>query len=109
MSAQSTADPHRSNAYNIFILVLTVFSLALMVLQLLPLTEETHTLVSTYDNVVCIVFLFDFFLHLARAPSKKDYFIGERGWLDLIGSSRPLDSSGLPRSSALPESAAWRE
>ena len=86
MSAQSTADPHRSNAYNIFILVLTVFSLALMVLMILPIDEATFTLASTYDNLICIVFLFDFFLNLSQSPSKKDYFIGRRGWLDLLGS-----------------------
>ncbi len=31
-----------SNAYNIFILVLTVLSLAVMVVMLLPLSDATH-------------------------------------------------------------------
>jgi voltage-gated potassium channel len=86
MAAQSTTVPEHSNAYNIFILVLTVFSLALMVLMILPIDEQTFTLVNKYDNLICIIFLFDFFLNLIQSPSKKDYFIGRRGWLDLLGS-----------------------
>jgi voltage-gated potassium channel len=86
MSAQSTTVQHHSNAYNIFIFVLTIFSLALMVLMLLPIDEQTFTLVNKYDNLICIVFLFDFFLNLIQSPSKKAYFIGRRGWLDLLGS-----------------------
>ena len=34
------------NAYNIFILVLTIFSLAIMVLLLLPVTPEEHDLLT---------------------------------------------------------------
>lgn len=75
-----------SNSYNIFILVLTIFSLGLMVLQLLPLDDETRQLVTVYDNVVCIVFLLDFAINLAAAKPKRAYLIGKRGWLDLLGS-----------------------
>lgn len=75
-----------SNAYNIFILVLTVLSLGIMVVLLLPLDDATIGLLSFYDNLICIVFLFDFALNLRAAPKKSDYFIRERGWLDLLGS-----------------------
>jgi voltage-gated potassium channel len=82
-----TASPQRhSNAYNIFILVLTVLSLAVMVVLLLPISEPTRQLLSYYDNMICIIFLIDFFVNLSRAPKKSDYFIHQRGWLDLIGS-----------------------
>ena len=74
------------NAYSIFILVLTVFSLVLMALLLLPLDRETRILVQTYDNAVCVIFLFDFAFNLLGAGSKRAYFIGARGWLDLLGS-----------------------
>jgi voltage-gated potassium channel len=36
--------------------------------------------------VICIVFLYDFFSNLSRASPKRKYVIGERGWLDLLGS-----------------------
>ncbi len=81
-----------SNAYNIFILVLTVLSLAVMVVMLLPISEPTLHLLSVYDNVICVIFLIDFYLNLRGASKKSDYFIKERGWLDLLGS---IPSLGL--------------
>ena len=84
--AESPTVPQHSNAYNIFILVLTILSLAIMVVQLLPIDEATYSLLNVYDNVVCVIFLFDFFLNLTNSPSKREYFIGRRGWLDLLGS-----------------------
>ena len=39
-----------------------------------------------YDNLICVIFLIDFFLNLRGAAKKSDYFIGQRGWLDLLGS-----------------------
>jgi voltage-gated potassium channel len=85
--AQPTASPRRhSNAYNIFILVLTVLSLAVMVVMLLPLSEATLRLLQVYDTLICVIFLIDFFLNLRGAPKKSDYFLRQGGWLDLLGS-----------------------
>jgi voltage-gated potassium channel len=75
-----------SNAYNIFILVLTLLSLGIMVVLLLPLSEATLQLLTVYDNVICVIFLIDFALNMRGAAKKSDYFIGQRGWLDLLGS-----------------------
>jgi voltage-gated potassium channel len=36
--------------------------------------------------LICVVFLFDFTLNMTRSSPKRDYFIGRRGWLDLLGS-----------------------
>jgi len=84
---QEPASPRQhSNSYNIFILVLTVLSLAVMVVLLLPLSDETIKLLSGYDNLICVIFLIDFFLNLKWAAKKSDYFIKERSWLDLLGS-----------------------
>lgn len=77
----------KSNTYNIFILVLTIVSLTIMVIQVLvPSGTETWQLVNGYDNLICIIFLIDFALHMIQARRKRDYFIGERGYLDLLGS-----------------------
>jgi voltage-gated potassium channel len=81
-----------SNAYNIFILVLTILSLAVMVALLLPVSDQTLKLLSFYDNVICVIFLIDFYLNMRGASKKSDYFIHERGWLDLLGS---IPSLGL--------------
>jgi hypothetical protein len=54
------------NAYNLFILVLTLISLLVMVLMWLPLSSETIDLLRVYDNIICIIFLIDFALSLSR-------------------------------------------
>lgn len=74
------------NAYNIFILVLTVMSLLIMVLMWLPFGAVTIELLRFYDNIICVIFLIDFGLTLKRSPSKRRYLLRERGWLDLLGS-----------------------
>ena len=81
-----TTTPRESNAYSIFMLVLTVLSLVIMVLLLLPLNAPTLEVLRVYDNLICIVFLVDFAVNLAASNPKREYFIGRRGWLDLIGS-----------------------
>ncbi len=86
MSARSSGAPQHGNAYNIFILVLTVYSLAIMVAILLPLNEATTHLLTVYDNLICVVFLFDFFWNLTASHPKRAYFLNRRGWLDLLGS-----------------------
>ena len=83
MANQPTAG-RRSNAYQIFILVLTVLSLIIMAALLLPLSQPTLDLLRFYDNVICVIFLGDFFWALLTAPSRTGYLIGERGWLDLL-------------------------
>jgi voltage-gated potassium channel len=85
-STQAPESQHDSNAYSIFILVLTVFALAIMVLLLLPLDEATDTALLFYDNLICVVFLVDFGVNLANSQPKREYFISRRGWLDLLGS-----------------------
>ncbi len=86
MTDQAPALREHGNAYNIFILVLTIFSLAIMVLLLLPVTPAEHDLLLLYDNVVCVIFLIDFAVNLSGSKPKRAYFISQRGWLDLLGS-----------------------
>lgn len=101
MQGQGTAaKPRRfaflqtSNTYNIFILVLTIVSLAVMVVQfLLPQGSETWQLVNFYNNLTCVIFLVDFALHMLQGPRWQDYFIGERGYFDLLGSIPSLGFS----------------
>jgi voltage-gated potassium channel Kch len=95
MSMPDQSPPVRfehSNSYNIFILVLTVMSLIIMALLILPLPDAVHQVLNVYDNLICVVFLADFALNWGRAERKREYFIGQRGWLDLLGS---IPSLGL--------------
>lgn len=66
MTAPARGAARHGNAYEIFILVLTLVSLLLMALQLLPLDENTHFLVTFYDNVACFIFLGNFTYNMAR-------------------------------------------
>jgi len=90
MTAEAEAAPKRaqmSNAYEMFILLLTILSLAIMAALVLPtISSATVTLLEIYDNAICFIFLFDFGLRMRRASSKRGYFFGGRGWLDLLGS-----------------------
>ncbi len=97
-AAEAPVLRHHGNAYNIFILVLTVFSLAIMALLLLPLSEAEHELLLVYDNAICFIFLFDFAMNISGAKPKRAYFIGGRGWLDLLGS---IPTLGILRITAL--------
>jgi voltage-gated potassium channel len=74
------------NSYEIFILVLTVLSLVVMVLLVLPLSQPTLDVLTFYDNLICIVFLADFAYSLTGSHPRSEYFIHRRGWLDLLGS-----------------------
>ena len=86
MEPQNKSSPKHSHAYNLFIIALTIFSLLIMVLMLLPLDDDTLMLLQFYDAIICFIFLFDFFTNLRASSPKSDYFIKQRGWLDLLGS-----------------------
>jgi voltage-gated potassium channel len=75
-----------SNSYQIFILVLTVLSLVIMALLLLPLSPATHDTLRFYDNLICGIFLLDFTLSLLGSRPRSEYFVRGRGWIDLLGS-----------------------
>ena len=85
VQATATTRQH-SNSYNIFILVLTVMSLAIMALLLLPLAPAELEALRFYDNLICFVFLVDFAMNLAGSRPRSEYFIRRRGWIDLLGS-----------------------
>ena len=88
-----------SNSYTILVLVLTIFSLAIMVVQVLLRPDSvTYELVNTYNNLACYFFLFDFAMHMIAEPVKRDYFIGKRGYFDLLGS---IPSFGFSQYTAL--------
>ncbi len=84
--AETPTLAQHSNSYNIFILVLTILSLAVMVAMILPLDEATHQILQVYDNLICGVFLIDFAVNITKARPKRAYWIDQRGWLDLLGS-----------------------
>lgn len=95
------------NAYEIFILALTLLSLLVMVLLLMPVDQPVRDTLTFYDNLICVVFLVDFAYNLTGSHPRREYFIRRRGWLDLMGSMRPSASFVSPACSASPASAGW--
>ncbi|MGC4085990.1 MAG: potassium channel family protein [Vicinamibacterales bacterium] len=98
MAQEQTGASLHGNAYNLFIILLTILSLGIMVLLLLPLNPATISLLQVYDNLICVVFLIDFVINLKLAPTPRTYFFRDRGWLDLLGS---IPTFGLLRYTAL--------
>lgn len=87
MSVKSAAIVRQhSNSYSIFILALTVLSLVIMGLLLLPLAPAELEALRVYDNVICVIFLADFALSLWGSHPRSEYFLRQRGWIDLLGS-----------------------
>ncbi|HEY2594266.1 MAG TPA: ion transporter [Chloroflexota bacterium] len=99
MSSTTTeTSGERGAAYNLFIVVITIMSLVIMVLLLLPFDEQTIILLRFYDNSICAIFLVDFALQMRRASSWRVSFFHQRGWLDLLGS---IPSVGFLEATAL--------
>lgn len=93
METRLTASTLRTNspAYELFILSLSLFAiLSLAVQTALYLDPESRTILEYADLGICILFLLDFALSLARAPDRMKYFF-QWGWLDLASSIPTLD------------------
>lgn len=72
--------------YQLFILVLTILSLAVVVaLLVLPVSDVTSRYLVGVDSLLCIIFVADFFGSLYYAPDRKTYLV-KGGWLELLGS-----------------------
>jgi voltage-gated potassium channel Kch len=75
------------STYDLVIGILALFSLIILVLLIfVPLSPSTADVLNVLENLLCLVFLFDFFRSLFRAQQKWNYFFRGGGWLDLLGS-----------------------
>jgi voltage-gated potassium channel len=69
----------------LLVLGLSLYSLGVLTAELLlPLDPATLLLLRRIDDVVCGIFLVDFFVHLVLAPSKRAFW--KLGWIDLLSS-----------------------
>jgi voltage-gated potassium channel len=69
----------------VLVLVLSLYSVAALALELLvPLDPDTLALLARADDLVCVVFLTDFFVHWSLAPSRRAYL--RVAWIDLLSS-----------------------
>jgi voltage-gated potassium channel len=79
-----------------FMLFLSVFSLLLVAAQtLVPFAEQTSSVLTIVDTMVCLVFFGDFCWQLLYARSRREYL--KWGWLDLLSSIPMLPAFRLAR------------
>ena len=98
---QSTATVREhSNSYDIFILVLTIMSLAIMVLLMLPLAPAELDALRFYDNLICVIFLVDFVVNLAGSHPRSEYLVGGGAGSTCWDRSRASGSPGRSASCA---------
>jgi voltage-gated potassium channel len=76
-------------SYECFILALSITSLINIVLGYLVRQPEVGLVLTVMDVILSFIFLGDFAYRLFTAPSRRGYFIGQLGWMDLL-SSLPL-------------------
>lgn len=76
---------------NLVVMLLSIFSILLLTLTFfIPEESEVNRLLTIFDYLLCIVFLFDFFEQFRKAENKWKYLY-THGWLDFL-SSVPLVS-----------------
>jgi len=79
-----------SPGYQVFMLVLCVYSLGVLAFQAGDPPPATRTVLDYADFLVCMVFLGDFLVSLYRAESRWRYFV-TWGWIDLLSSIPAID------------------
>lgn len=72
--------------YEFFIMTLSVLSVVNFAIVLLPTGSEVNSVAQIMDILLTAIFLVDFTKRFFSAESKRGYFFGERGYLDLLGS-----------------------
>lgn len=78
-------------AWQLVLLVLSVYVLGALAAQTLwHLDPEVVRVLDWADTVICVVFLADFFHHLATARDRRAYL--KWGWIDLVSSIPSLDA-----------------
>ena len=70
--------------YELFILGLSLLSLANLALLVLPVEPEIKQVVFILDSLLCVIFMLDFLWRLISAPDRRAYL--RWGWTDFLGS-----------------------
>jgi voltage-gated potassium channel len=82
-----------SPSYQIFMLVLSVFSLVVLLLELIFRGDaEVARVLDRADSFVCLFFFGDFVYSLVKAPRKLHY-LATWGWIDLLSSIPVLEAA----------------
>lgn len=95
-SKSDTAATDKIDLPQIVSLVLSVYILCALIVQTLyKLPPDTTLLLDRIDFLICLFFLYDFFLRLYKAESKLQFL--KWGWIDFISSIPMLPVFGAAR------------
>jgi voltage-gated potassium channel len=71
--------------FQILLVALSIYVLAALFIEIVvPISASSRTILFYADNIICVVFLFDFGLRFAQAESKLRFL--RWGWIDLVSS-----------------------
>jgi len=96
MNKEPTAGEFKNISYELFILALSILSILNIVLAIAFQEPQLTHIIFVIDLVLSFVFMGDFLYRLKTASSKRQYFIHQLGWLDLIG-GLPLPQAKIAR------------
>lgn len=75
----------KSTGYEVFILLLSLFSLFNLVVLLIPgIDPIIKEVIAGIDMFITIIFMLDFLYRFFTAESKRDYFFRNWGWADFL-------------------------
>lgn len=90
MAAERKHSEAQMGLVNVLVVLLSLYVLgALIVETVIPLSEETATLLNYIDHFICGFFLIEFFVRFFRAESKLQFM--KWGWIDFISSIPMVD------------------
>jgi len=91
MNVNKKEEPYENLGFlNILILLLSFYVLiAIFIDTVFKLPPEVSRLLGYIDNVICLVFLFDFVVRFRQAENKLVFM--KWGWIDLVASIPTLD------------------
>ena len=71
--------------YELFIAAVSILSVFNMLLAYIPgVDQDALNVVYIINGVLTLLFIYDFVLRLATAPSRSSYFFRDYGWADLL-------------------------
>ncbi|MBX7124439.1 MAG: ion transporter [Cyclobacteriaceae bacterium] len=83
--ADKKNDHDRIDLFGLLILILSIYVItALLVDTLFTLNPEISAVLAIVDDIVCVIFLIEFFIRFYRAKSKLAFM--KWGWIDLLSS-----------------------
>ena len=95
MIDESGNELKRAN-YELFILLLTILSLFNLGIIVFSNDSDIIRVASQINLLLSLTFFLDFLFRLRTADVRRDYFIKQYGWLDLLG-SLPFPGASLAR------------